>query len=277
MQILSFISLTRPLNLLITFGSAVLAYLLATGQFGGGMVLAGAAAALIAAGGNIINDIFDIETDRINKPERALASGRISLNAAAYFYFTLSLAGLTCAVLISYAAFAIAFMVFAGLFLYAKKLKRIPLAGNFLVSFFTGLVFPFGALAGGDISAGYFPFAFAFLATMIREIVKDAEDVEGDTAAGLMTYPVKEGITSAVRMIKVFSVLLILSTTLPVIMQVYKIEFFILVMLIANPLVVMANKQLHKTNPEKSDFSRASLLMKFSMLGGITAIAAGKF
>lgn len=276
MQILSYIKLTRPVNLLITAVSTMVAYWLASGSSIGHMFLAAGSSALIAAGGNVINDIFDIETDRINRPDRILASGKVSLNRAYYFYLLLSLAGLVLAVMIHYLLFAIAFFVFGGLYLYASRLKKTPLFGNIMVALFTGLVFPFGALAGGDISAGMFPFLFAFLATMIREVIKDAEDIEGDRKTAHATFPLQKGIPASVTLIKVISVLLILSTTLPVIFQIYKIEFFILVMIIVNPLIVMSNKRLHKNNPEKADFYRASVLMKFSMLGGLIAIAAGK-
>ncbi|MCK6614225.1 MAG: geranylgeranylglycerol-phosphate geranylgeranyltransferase [Ignavibacteriaceae bacterium] len=272
----NYILITRPLNLLITFLSAITGYWLAGGTDYGVMFLAGCSASLIAAGGNVINDIYDLETDRINRPGRPLPSGAIGLNAAFNYYLLLTLSGLILAVRVSYLAFAIAFAVFAGLWLYAYKLKRTALAGNFSVALFTGLVFPYGALAAGDISAGYFPFLFAFLTTLMREVLKDLEDISGDKATGAGTFPVLYGEKRGKVFVRITAAALFLSTLLPFIFGVYKIEFFIIVMIVVNPLAALAERSSWRNSHGNEGYRRASIYMKASMITGLIAIAAGK-
>lgn len=273
---LNYILITRPLNLLITLLSSATGYWLAGGSDPGTMLLAGLSASFIAAGGNVINDIFDVETDKINRPERAIPSGKISLQAAFNYYLLLTLAGLILSVILSYAAFAIAFAVFAGLWLYAYKLKRLPLAGNFSIALFTGLVFPYGALAAGEISAGYFPFLFAFLTTLIREMLKDLEDISGDRQTGANTFPVLYGQKRGKLFVRTTALLLFFATLLPFLLVVYKIEFFIIVMIIVNPLIALAERSSWLNHEGNTGYRKASIYMKASMITGLIAIAAGK-
>lgn len=273
---LNYFLITRPLNLLITLLSVMTGYWLAGGSDPLTMMLAGLSASLIAAGGNVINDIYDIETDKINRPERALPSGKISLNAAFNYYLLLTSGGIIISVLISFIAFAVAFAVFAGLWFYASMFKRLPLAGNFAIAVFTGMVFPYGALAGGEISAGYFPFLFAFLTTLIREVLKDLEDISGDRQTGARTFPVMFGEKKGKLFVRVTSVILFLATLLPFILDVYKIEFFIITMIVVNPLAALAERSSWLNDQGNAGYRRASIYMKGAMITGLIAIAAGK-
>jgi len=240
------------------------------------MLLTAVSASLIAAGGNVINDIYDIETDKINRPERALPSGKISLNAAFNYYLLLTSCGIVISVIISYLAFAVAFTVFAGLWFYATTLKRLPLAGNIAIAIFTGMVFPYGALAAGELSAGYFPFLFAFLTTLIREVLKDLEDTGGDRQTGARTFPVLYGEQKGKLFVRVTAVILFFATLLPFILEVYKIEFFIITMIVVNPLAALAERSSWLNAQGKEGYRRASIYMKGAMITGLIAIAAGK-
>ena len=153
------------------------------------------------AAGNVINDYFDYNIDLINKPERPIPSGRISLKAGRNYGYLLFLLGTVCGFLISYLTsnwipFAIVLIADVILYLYAYKLKSTPLIGNLTVGFMTGFGFVFGGFTlnnPGIISVSIFLGFFAFVMTTAREIVKDIEDIEGDKAEGARTLPILIG------------------------------------------------------------------------------------
>lgn len=165
------------------------------------IILAMLAVFFETAAGNVINDYFDYNIDLINKPERPIPSGRISLKAGRNYGYLLFLLGTVCGFLISYLTsnwipFAIVLIADVILYLYAYKLKSTPLIGNLTVGFMTGFGFVFGGFTlnnPGIISVSIFLGFFAFVMTTAREIVKDIEDIEGDKAEGARTLPILIG------------------------------------------------------------------------------------
>lgn len=145
----------------------------------------------VAAGGNVVNDIFDVEVDKINRPHRALPSGRMTIKQAWILVALLSIIGIIFAWLparpIS-ALIVICFLIIG--YAYAAKVKALGLAGNFMVAF----SFAFGVLYGSVVYAeilsipldqsipipSWLFFFTAFLILQARETIKGAEDVEGD-------------------------------------------------------------------------------------------------
>ena len=165
------------------------------------IILAMLAVFFETAAGNVINDYFDYNIDLINKPERPIPSGRISLKAGRNYGYLLFLLGTVCGFLISYLTsnwipFAIVLIADVILYLYAYILKSTPLIGNLTVGFMTGFGFVFGGFTlnnPGIISVSIFLGFFAFVMTTAREIVKDIEDIEGDKAEGARTLPILIG------------------------------------------------------------------------------------
>ena len=151
---------------------------------------------LITAAGNVINDYFDVEIDRVNRPDRPIPSGQVSLPAARAYAATLFLAGILVCLFTNELCIAIAVFNSLLLIAYAARLKRTPLLGNIAVSYLAASMFLFGGAFGG--LPGLFhviPFAvMTFFAMLARELVKDAEDVEGDRASGAVTIPIRYGI-----------------------------------------------------------------------------------
>ena len=153
------------------------------------------------AAGNVINDYFDYQIDLVNKPERPIPSGRISLkNGRNYAYLLFGL-GTLFGFLISYLTnnwipFFIVLLADVVLYLYAYKLKSTPLIGNLAVGFMTGFGFVFGGFTLNNpniiITSIYLGF-FAFVMTTARELVKDIEDIEGDKSEGAKTLPILYG------------------------------------------------------------------------------------
>jgi len=236
--------------------------------------IAALAASLAMASGNIINDIYDIEIDRINRPSRPFPSGLIKINFALFFYLILVLISIALSLLISQTAFTIVLMSHFVLFLYSKYLKKVPLIGNTTVAFLTGLVFIFGGVAVGNPSAAIIPASFAFLINLIREIVKDMEDVEGDRKADAITFPIKFGFQKSKILILVITIFLVLFTLYPFLTKLYKIEFFIVVMILVNPILVFSIKLLFENNSSK-DLKKISNLLKLNMVFGLIAIYFG--
>lgn len=194
--------LSRPLNCAIA----------AFGAFAGGyvsaqypahfilylpqIILASAAAALATAGGNAINDYFDIEMDMINRPRRPLPSGALSRDAALSFAILAFGAALALAILVNWTCAAIAALNVALLSVYNKWLKRTGLSGNICVAYLAGSVFLFGGAAAGNVRFSGILAAMALLSNFGREIVKDMEDIKGD-AGKRSTLPMKIGIGNA--------------------------------------------------------------------------------
>src|SRR5690606_29892373 len=221
------------------------------------------AAAFTAAAGNIINDYFDIEIDKINKPGRPLAAGYISKKSALIFYGLLNAAALFAAIQLNFDVFLITVSTQVLLFFYSYKLKNIPLAGNLVVALLTGLVFIFGGAAAGNVSKLIIPALFAFLINLIREIIKDAEDVKGDSAAGLKTFPIVNGMTITKVLIFFLTLILILFTFQPFIFKIYNIEFFIIVMVLVNPILVYFFKSLYYDQSQKN-LNHLSTILKLN-------------
>lgn len=150
---------------------------------------------LVASGGYVINDIFDIEEDMINRPEKRIIAKHISVRSGHIFYGVLLAASLFFGF---WTGWGMGFLVIAInvlLYFYASDLKGTNLWGNLLVSFLNGVVVYCAARGVLMIHDGYFSeyALLAFLITLAREIVKDIEDMEGDKAQDLETFPIVYG------------------------------------------------------------------------------------
>jgi geranylgeranylglycerol-phosphate geranylgeranyltransferase len=272
-----YIRLTRPVNVLITFITAAAAVLIA-GNVSTGLsvyLYAAISAALTAGAGNIINDYFDVETDKINRPGRPLAAGKISISGAKIFYGLLVFLSLLPAFFINYTSFITVAAVHAALFIYSARLKKIPFAGNLTIALITGFVFIYGGIAVSNIRNSVIPAIFAFLINLVREILKDAEDIKGDEASSIRTIPIIKGIKFTKRIIFYLTVILIFFTFHPFIFNYYRIEYFVFVMLFVNPLLVYFLRSLYLDHTQKN-LDKLSALLKFVMITGLAAIYMGR-
>lgn len=270
------IVISRPLNFVITFVSIIVAGLISSSKemLAHPILYAGIAGAFAGAAGNIINDYYDVEIDRLNRPYRILPSERLSKREALFIYMIFVLLSFNFALRINIPSFFIVVFSSIIIFFYSFKFKRIPVIGNFIVAFMTGLAFIFGGIAVENIYGGLIPFGFAFLINFIREIVKDMEDVEGDEKERIITFPIKYGFPLSKKVVLFSVITLILFTFIPFIFQIYKIEFFIIAMLIINPALIYMLKSLY-SDSSKKNLSRLSLLIKIVMIVGLAAIFIG--
>ncbi len=270
------ISITRPLNCLITFATIVVASFICADILNIKIILIAAfTGTLVNAGGNIINDYYDIEIDKINRPNRPLPSMQIRIKTALtlYIYFTF-FALIMANHYLSKVAFGIVAITSVLMFLYSYKLKGVPLVGNIVVAFSTGLAFLFGSVVVGNIYCGIIPALFAFLISLMRELVKDIEDIEGDESANVSTFPIKFGIDKTVKLISIVGVILMLSTTIPFLLKIYNLYYFIFVSLFVNGILVFVIREL-KSNSSLKTLRLVSNLLKLGMVFGVIAIFLG--
>lgn len=233
------------------------------------------------AAGNVINDYFDYKIDLINKPERPIPSGRISLkNGRNYGYFLFS-AGTICGFLISYFTnnwipFAIVLFADIILYLYAYTLKTTPLLGNLTVGFMTGFGFVFGGFSINNpsiIMTSLFLGFFAFVMTTAREIVKDIEDIEGDKADGAKTLPILIGKKKPAIMA---AILIIVDIALCPLLYYYHVFgiFYLIVITIAAIFFIYSAILILKSQ-ERDIAAKVSKNLKIGMLISFVAFVFG--
>ena len=264
------------MNFVITFVSVIVAAIICQPHKTPGLniFLAAFAASFALASGNIINDINDVEIDKINKPLRPLPSGNLTIQQAYGLYISCVFLSILISVFLNEVAMIIVLFSILLLFVYSKYLKQIPLLGNITVAFLTSLVFIFGGVVVENPTTAIVPAIFAFLINLIREIIKDMEDVEGDSKADLVTFAIKFGIQKSKILILFVIILLILFTLYPFLSRLYKIEYFIAVMVIVNPILVYCMKKLFEDSSQKS-LKKISNLLKLSMVLGLFTIYLG--
>ena len=229
------------------------------------------AAFLICAGGNVINDYYDYEIDKINKPKRPLPSGKIAPKKAAAYYLVLSATGVALALLVSPAFFWIAVFNFTISTLYAWKLKKIAIIGNIADSFLAAVTFLSGALIGmGFLDLLNSPVLIlagvAFLTTMGREIYKDIEDIKGDESLGARTLPIIVGGAVSMTFARILVFSGAISATVPYVYHVFGISYIISVI----PCITVLLYSIMLKDPKK-----AQKTVKVGMFLGIFAFLVG--
>ncbi len=273
----AYIILIRPINFIITFFVVIVGAIICAAEEYSIYVIfmASTSAALTAATGNVVNDIYDIESDKINHPERPLAKETISNNEAWAIYFILTSTAILISAFINQVAFAIVVLTSVLLYLYSIRLKKIPLIGNITIAYLTGLAFVYGGLAVNNVQGAFIPAIFAFLINLIRELVKDIQDMEGDNRVNLSTFPIKFGMKATNVLITLLTVMLVAFTFFPFLNQLYKIEFFIIAMILVNPLLVYFLKLLYEDR-HYENLNKLSNMLKLNMVIGLLAIFLGK-
>jgi geranylgeranylglycerol-phosphate geranylgeranyltransferase len=217
MRLAGFITITRPINSFVAGLAAIVAYLIDTGTVIPESLLLFFIVALITAAGNVINDFFDAEIDAINRPDRPIPSGAVSRGAARGFAVMLFLAGILVSFFTNSLCIGIAIFNVLLLIAYAAKLKSTPLIGNIVVAYISASIFLFGgALNGLDGLVRIIPIAaITFFAILSRELLKDAEDVEGDRAGGADTVPIRIGIKKTSEFALITTVLAVAASFIP--------------------------------------------------------------
>ena len=155
-------------------------------------------ASLLLAGTMVLNDIHDIDVDRVNTPQRPLPAGKIGVREAHLLSAALSVLGMLSSIVLGPLTFLTALFALILMVYYNTKGKSTGLLGNAVVSFNVALPFFFGGLAVNNLRPLLFIFfVLAFLANMAREIAKGIIDVAGDSLTRVKTLAVLKGPRSA--------------------------------------------------------------------------------
>jgi len=229
---------------------------------------------LATASGNMLNDYYDVEIDKVNKPNRPLPSGRIGLKEAFYLTVICFLIALLLSILISREAAVIGFINILILIWYAKSLKRTVLIGNLAIAYLTGSTFLFGAsFFGIEGIIVMLPLALlAFLATAAREIVKDIEDIEGDSIDGAVTFPIKYGERPSAYLASLFGFTAVLLSPLPYVMDILSAKYFYVLIFGIFCFLYAIYSLLQKKN-----YAVSSKFFKYAMFLALGAFIAGLF
>jgi geranylgeranylglycerol-phosphate geranylgeranyltransferase len=271
----SIIAISRPANVLISMISIfVAAFITGTLHPAINVLLACISGGLIAAGANTINDYFDLEIDRINKPKRPLVAGKLLSSQAliiALFEFAV---GSLLALFIGFLAFIIAFSMSLLLFLYSYRLKRLPLIGNLAVSFSTGMAFIYGGIAVHRVVETLIPAIFAFFYHFGREIIKDIQDREGDTSEKARTFPIIYGNRLSLILTTLNFALLTVLVFLPFLFGWYGIKYILVILFGVYPVIFFSVWSMWR-NQTPGNLGFISNLLKADMLVGLLAIYLG--
>ena len=192
------------------------------------------------AASNMLNDIIDVEIDRINKPKRTMPMGLLNWKFAVLSVCLLYVIGIVLTYFLQPLGQNIALYVILPLLIfYTPILKRIPLIGNIIIGGIVGSVFLFSEAALTDnIKIMWFPFFLATALSLIREISKDAEDIIGDTAFQVKTVPVIFGLIPTLQILRVFSVCLCFCAFIPCLNTSYGLTYmFLIILFIEIPLL----------------------------------------
>ena len=259
----------RPANALMAGIAAVVAYFIATGTVIPAAMILLVVVLLITAAGNVINDYYDADIDAVNRADRPIPSGQVSRSAALWFAVFLFGAGIAASLFTN--AVCIAFAVFNSFLLaaYAARLKSMPVAGNIAVSYLSGSMFLFGgAFAGLFGLVHLLPIAvMTFLAMMARELLKDAEDVEGDAAGGASTLPIRIGVKKTSYCAFAFVLLSALASFVPFFW--WGIPYLAMIGIVDLVLLGAAYRALHCDSPACVRNSGASKVLKYGMFASL--------
>ncbi len=266
----------RPLNLFQAILAVLLAvYLLAGFDQTQTLVMLLISVICINGAGNVINDIYDLKIDKINRPDRPLPAGKISINQAWGYTSLLFAAGIIASAFINWQTLMItAFIATPLLVSYSIWFKRRPLIGNLIVSGMLALVFVYVGAAFGNFKAMLPLVGLAFGFTIIRELVKDLEDQTGDTSQGARTLPIVWGQTETLRLVTLFTALFLIADLLPYWLHVYNTTYLIFVIVGVNVPLLSALIFMW-FRPARPTFRRVQLLLKYDIFAGLLAILLG--
>lgn len=271
-----FIRITRPLNLVLgVLSIAVGAVITGVTEPRIKVLLACVSGAMIVAAGNVINDYFDLEIDRVNKPFRPLPSGELRPQTALFFAIILFALGIFLSIFINFNAVLVAIFTAVGLFAYSAILKRKILVGNVAVSLFAALAFVYGAISVDRWDKALIPAGLAFLFHLGREIIKDVEDQAADKSRASQTLPIRYGRCFAFTVITFVFASLIVFTLVPYWFDIYGKRYFWTV-LVGVDLVIVVAVAVMWARPQPESLRRISAVLKVDMLVGLLAVFLGQ-
>lgn len=245
----------------------------------------------LAAAGNIINDIYDVETDLVNRPSKVIIGKRVSEKTAYNLFIAFNVIGILIGFYLSHLVdrsgfFALFVIISALLYVYATYLKQTLLIGNIVISLLVamsilvvGLFELLPAITPQNQPTQLFFFKilldyalFAFVINLVREIAKDLEDIDGDHKAGMNTLPIAIGRDRASKVLFALTLLPLLGVIYYVMTYMYNqpiaVGYFLL--FVIAPLLYVSIKSFSAKN--KKEFHHISNMLKLVMLFGMLSL-----
>jgi geranylgeranylglycerol-phosphate geranylgeranyltransferase len=239
----------------------------------------------LAGSGMVINDIYDVEIDKINRPNRPIPRGSLSLKQAKTLYLLYVLIGIGISILNSI-IFNLGFpnIIIAVLFgfigwIYAKWGKKSGFLGNIIVSISFSIGMIYGAILNNSLIPNYIYFFFltSFFLLLSREVIKGCEDIEGDKVEGVNTLAIKIGIKRSTFFSMVFSWIAVLFFILPIFTNIINPLIFFIFMIFGSIVVFYAILLMFKKSLDRTDFKKISLLLKIGAFIGLIAFIFASF
>lgn len=274
-----FLRVTRSYNLLMIMMTQYFVYIFLVGDgfsrwellFQPMIFLLSISTVCIAAAGYIINDYHDVKIDMINKPGRVVIGNIINRRYALLLYLLLSLTGIGLGFLLSWKIGMINLFSASWLWLYSIYFKKMAFWGNFtiaMLSAMTIIIIYFWKPVAGGLPLLVYAW-FAFIITLIREIIKDMEDIKGDKFYGCKTLPIIWGIAGTSKLLHVLNLIMIISVIAAFITTSnHFLRLFAVVILLQTGYL----SYLLRHTDTKKGFQRLGLYCKIIMLTGILAM-----
>ena len=237
----------------------------------------------LAGAGMVINDYYDYEIDKINRPQRPIPRGSITLTQAKLLYIIYISIGIAISIfnvlIFRLSFFIIIIAVIFGLIglLYAKWGKRSGFLGNLTVS----VSFSIGMIYGALLNSSYVPiyiysfFLTSFFLLLSREVIKGCEDIEGDKKEGVKTLAIRIGIKKSTNLALIFASIAIAFYVFSFFSNIINPYLYFIFMVLGVLLVASSIILMIRTNLDKKDFGKISLLLKIgAFLGLLTFLLA---
>ncbi|AKA49101.1 hypothetical protein IX51_08280 [uncultured archaeon] len=254
------------MGLIATWISGLIGVGLGIGNYLVPVIFASIVVFLVTGAGNIINDIVDVDSDRVNHPGRPLVQGTITMSQARAESVILFAAALILAALfISLYAFIMVIIAEALLVSYEYTLKKRGFVGNVSISIMVGLIFIFGGIAVNSTYKMLILFVMASLANLSREVIKDIEDMKGDTDR--VTLPRRYGVRIA-SAVAVASVLVAVGmSVLPYYLSIFSV-YYLGAVAVADALFLLSAYKIGYPHTSQN-------LSKFAMIVGLISFTIG--
>ncbi len=233
------------------------------------------------AAGNILNDIMDIEIDKISHPLRSLPSEKLTIKQAWYLVILFSFTSIFCVLFGAYllnnmglewVPLAIIWLISFTLMVsyeIGPKTKKYGYVGNLIIGGMLGLVIIYGGASVGKYNHSV-TLCIALMATFIgisREIIKDVHDLEGDLKWGRRTFPIIIGEQNSRKLAYVFVMLGVISIMLPFIMNWGNLEYWMIMFQGPTMYVLLSLNGPMSTGNDKKAINSLLISMVLGLIG----------
>ncbi len=228
------------------------------------------ASSLTIASGYIINNFYDSKKDLINRPNKSKLDRLVSQKTKLQVYFTLNFLVFFIAFFVSWRAVLFFSVYIFLIWFYSHKIKKQPFIGNLMASFLAVLPFFAILLYYKNVYEVIFAHAtFLFIIILIREMIKDLENLKGDLANGYSTIPIVYGESFSKKSIN----FLVISTLIPIyfLVNLYDVGYMDIYFYICLILLILFGVKLSKSNT-KEEYNQLHNLLKLIIVAGVFCI-----